>query len=324
MPVIVKTTNEFRAACDAARQRGARVGLVPTMGALHEGHLALVHEARKRADFVVCTIFVNPTQFGPNEDLARYPRDLDGDVAKLSEAALVFAPDATSMYLPGEETRVHVGALASSLCGPHRPGHFEGVATVVAKLFALTGPCTAVFGQKDYQQLAILRRMAKDLFFPVEVIGYPIVRESDGLAMSSRNAYLEEEERTRALALSRGLFGAVSLFERGERNAQRLLERVRADLEPVATSIDYVTLADADSLVPLADTADVLSPAVLALACRIGTTRLIDNVLLDPRRKAAAPPSASVGLPQNTPSIPRSASLAERGSRRFSARVWLG
>jgi pantoate--beta-alanine ligase len=279
-PIVVSTPEEARKACDAARARGARVGLVPTMGALHDGHLALVEEARKSADFVMCSIFVNPTQFGPNEDFARYPRDLDGDLKKLASASLVFAPDAAAMYPPGDETRVRVGPLAAHLCGPHRPGHFEGVATVVTKLFAITGPCTAVFGKKDYQQLAILRRVAIDLFLPVQIVGFPIVRESDGLAMSSRNAYLSAEERQRALALSRGLSSAARSFEGGERRARVLRELVHVEVERAATSIDYVTIADADSLTPLEDSAVVGSRAVIAIACRIGRTRLIDNLVL--------------------------------------------
>jgi pantoate--beta-alanine ligase len=250
------------------------------MGALHEGHLALVREAQRHAEFVVCSIFVNPTQFGPSEDFARYPRDLEGDVQKLLGASLVFAPDVGAMYPDGDQTRVHVGALTAHLCGPHRPGHFEGVATVVTKLFALTGPCTAVFGKKDYQQLAVLRRVARDLFLPVEVVGIPIVREPDGLAMSSRNAYLSAEERGRALALSRGLSAAARAFEVGERSAGALRRLVHAEVAGAATSIDYVTLADADALVPLDDGALVPARAVIAIACRIGHTRLIDNLVL--------------------------------------------
>jgi len=279
-PIVVATPDAARAACDAARARGERVGLVPTMGALHEGHLALVKEARRRADFVMVSIFVNPTQFGPNEDFAKYPRDLTSDVAKLEGASLVFAPQVSAMYPPGDETRVHVGPLAAHLCGPHRPGHFEGVATVVTKLFAITGPCSAVFGKKDYQQLAILRRVVTDLFLPVDVVGFPIVREADGLAMSSRNAYLSAEERTKALALSRGLSAAARAFERGERRAGTLRTLALAEVEQVASSIDYVTLADAAALVPFDDGADVGARAVLAIACRVGTTRLIDNVVL--------------------------------------------
>jgi pantoate--beta-alanine ligase len=278
--MVVTTPEEARAACDAARARGQRVGLVPTMGALHEGHLALVREARRHADFVMCSIFVNPTQFGPNEDFARYPRDLASDVAKLEGASVVFAPDVSAMYPPGDETRVRVGPLAAHLCGPHRPGHFEGVATVVTKLFAIAGPCTAVFGKKDYQQLAILRRIAIDLFLPVKVVGVPIVREADGLAMSSRNAYLSADERQRALALSRGLSAAARAFAAGERTAGPLRRLAQSEVEKAATSIDYVTLADADALVPFDDAATIGERAALAIACRIGTTRLIDNVVL--------------------------------------------
>ncbi len=199
-PIVLKDPAEVRKVCDDARARGRLVGFVPTMGALHAGHLALVTAARARSRdaFVVCSIFVNPTQFGPSEDLARYPRDLAGDVNKLVGVDLVLAPDPSAIYLPGERTRVRVDELTSHLCGPHRPGHFEGVATVVAKLFSIVGPCSAVFGKKDFQQLAVIRRMALDLFFPVEVVGHAIVREADGLAMSSRNAYLSVEERSRA------------------------------------------------------------------------------------------------------------------------------
>lgn len=252
------------------------------MGALHEGHLALVRAAKERAAFVVVSIFVNPTQFGPNEDFAKYPRDLAGDVEKLglARADLVFAPDRKAMYPDGEETRVHVGALAASLCGPFRPGHFEGVATVVTKLFALTGASVAVFGKKDYQQLAILRRVARDLFLPVEVVGHPIVREADGLAMSSRNAYLTAEERKKALALSRGLASATRAFDAGERRAAVLRGLARTEVDAISTSVDYVDVTTPDGLVPFADDAVVGDRALLAIACRVGTTRLIDNVIL--------------------------------------------
>jgi pantoate--beta-alanine ligase len=271
--------SEMRAACDAARAAGKRVGLVPTMGALHAGHLSLVKEARARADWVVTTIFVNPTQFGPNEDFARYPRDLAGDVAKL-DCDVVFAPAVEAMYPPGDETRVHVGKLAESLCGPHRPGHFEGVATIVTKLFALAGPCAAVFGKKDYQQLAILRRLAIDLFLPIVVVGHPIVREADGLAMSSRNAYLAKDERERALSLSRGLAAAWRAFASGERRAGALRDAANAIIAPASTSVDYVTVADADSLSPFSDDARLGDRALIATAVRIGKTRLIDSVVL--------------------------------------------
>jgi pantoate--beta-alanine ligase len=276
----VRLPEDLRAACDEARRRGERVGFVPTMGALHDGHLALVRAAASRASFVAVSIFVNPTQFGPSEDFAKYPRDLAGDVEKLARvgASLVFAPDETAMYPPGEETRVRVGRLAGSLCGRFRPGHFEGVATVVTKLFALVGPHVAVFGKKDYQQLAILRRVARDLFLPVEIVGHSIVREPDGLAMSSRNAYLSPDERTKARALSRGLSLAAHAFASGERRANELVQLARAEIEPAVRSIDYVEIADADSLVPFEGL--VHDRALLAIACRVGSTRLIDNVVL--------------------------------------------
>jgi len=252
------------------------------MGALHDGHLALVREARRRSDVVVVSIFVNPTQFGPGEDLARYPRDLAGDLAKLADADLVFAPDAEAMYPPGDETRVRVGALAEPLCGPFRPGHFEGVATVVTKLLALVGPAVAVFGQKDYQQLAVLRRVVTDLFLPVEIVGHPIVREADGLAMSSRNAYLSPADRARAVELSRGLFEAARLFAGGERDARALRAAILARVTPVAASIDYVDVVHPDTLVPWRDGERTGDRAVAALACRVGATRLLDNVAMGP------------------------------------------
>jgi pantoate--beta-alanine ligase len=298
---IIDTAAAMQAACEAARAVGQRVGFVPTMGALHEGHLALVRAARERADLVLASIFVNPTQFGPNEDYGRYPRDLDGDVAKLASAGcdLVFAPPVSAMYPPGEETRVRVGKLAEPLCGPFRPGHFEGVATVVTKLFAIVGRSVAVFGRKDYQQLAILRRLVTDLFLPIEVVGHPIVREKDGLAMSSRNAYLSAEERQRALALSRGLTLATRRFLAGERLAGPLRAAARREVEAVATSIDYVDVADPVTLEVHGDGATVDDRALLAIACRIGATRLIDNVVLgeDPQpvpSLPAAPPKTSV------------------------------
>jgi len=251
------------------------------MGALHDGHLALVRAARERAGFVAASIFVNPTQFGPNEDFDRYPRDLDGDCAKLASAGAdaVFTPDAAAMYVAGERTRVLVRSLDEPLCGAFRPGHFEGVATVVAKLFALLGPGVAVFGRKDYQQLVILRRMAKDLFFPVEIVGHPIVREADGLARSSRNAYLSPDERARALGLSHGLRAAVHAFDAGERSAAALTRMVRAEVERSADRIDYVALVDPDDLTVPED-GRAGARALVAVACHIGKTRLIDNVVL--------------------------------------------
>jgi pantoate--beta-alanine ligase len=285
---LVTTPAEFRDACDDARQKGLRVGFVPTMGALHEGHLSLVREARKHATFVCASIFVNPTQFGPNEDFSRYPRDLDGDSAKLSGASadLVFAPDAAAMYDVAEATRVHVSRLTEVLCGPFRPGHFDGVTTVVSKLFGLSGACAAVFGRKDYQQLAVIRRMVKDLWMPVDVIGHPIVREESGLALSSRNAYLTEDERKRALSLSRGLRAAMKAWDGGERGAGVLRGLVQAEVQANADSIDYVDVADPDSLAVFPAGGTTGQHALVAIACRVGKTRLIDNVVLGQDRWA--------------------------------------
>jgi pantoate--beta-alanine ligase len=272
----------FRRACVDARSRGETVGLVPTMGALHDGHLALIAEAKRRASFVVVSIFVNPTQFGPNEDYARYPRTLEADAAKCESAGVqgIFAPDVAGLYPPHEETRVRVGATATELCGRFRPGHFEGVTTVVAKLFALTGPCVAVFGRKDYQQLRVITRMATDLLLPVEVVGLRTVREADGLALSSRNAYLSAEQRAAALAIPRGLSAAWAAFARGERTAGELVALARAPIEKAATSIDYVEVADPNSVSVIRGDERAGDRALLAVAARFGGARLIDNVVL--------------------------------------------
>ncbi len=279
---LLREPLDFRLACDGARARGLSVGLVPTMGALHEGHVALVREARKHADFVAVSVFVNPTQFGPNEDLARYPRTLekDAEMCAAAGASLVFAPTEGVMYPPGDETRVRVGATAADLCGAFRPNHFEGVATVVAKLFALAGACTAVFGRKDYQQLQVIKRFTTDLFLPVTIVGLRTVREPDGLAMSSRNAYLSPEQRRAALAIPRGLTAAASAFAAGERRAGALAARARAEVAAIATSIDYVDVADPDSVRVLGAAEIVGERALLALAIRLGGARLIDNMVL--------------------------------------------
>jgi pantoate--beta-alanine ligase len=278
----VHDPEELRAACDEARARGGRVGLVPTMGALHAGHASLVEECARRAPFVVVTVFVNPTQFGPNEDLARYPRTLDADraLAERSGAALVFAPAEPAMYPAGEETRVRVGPTARALCGEHRPGHFEGVATIVAKLFALAGPCVACFGKKDYQQYRVIAKMTADLFFPVEIVAVRTVREPDGLALSSRNRYLSPEARERARAIPEALARAVRAFEEGERRAGELARLCRDRVAAAAESVDYVTVADPFSVVPLGDAERAGDRALLALAVRLGGARLIDNVVL--------------------------------------------
>ncbi len=279
---VLTVPEDLRQACDDARARGSRVGLVPTMGALHEGHASLVREAKRRADFVVVTVFVNPTQFGPNEDFARYPRTLDADVERVAAegADVVFAPERAAMYPPGDETRVRVGETARALCGELRPNHFEGVATIVTKLFALAGPCTAVFGRKDYQQSRVIARMTTDLFLPVEVISVATVRERDGVAMSSRNRYLSADDRARAQRIPEALSRAVGAFRAGERRAGALAASARAHLASAADVIDYVTVADADTVVPFADEAIVGERALLAVAVKIGAARLIDNVVL--------------------------------------------
>lgn len=279
---IWRSPDAFRHACDEARRRGERVALVPTMGALHPGHQALVTEACKKASFVAVSIFVNPTQFGPNEDFARYPRDLEGDAQKCAAAGArgVFAPAPNDMYPVGDETRVRVGALASELCGPHRPGHFEGVATVVAKLLILTGPCIAYFGRKDYQQLKVIERIVKDLFIPVEIVGLPTIRENDGLAMSSRNAYLSSEARARAVAIPRGLTDAARAFAAGERRVGELVRLVRAQVEAIADSVDYIDAADPETLRVFRAQETAPEKTLVALAIRTKGARLIDNMVL--------------------------------------------
>jgi pantoate--beta-alanine ligase len=280
-PDVIRTVDEFRRATDLIRARGGTLGLVPTMGALHDGHRALMRDARRRATAVAVTVFVNPTQFGPKEDLARYPRDLDRDVATCTAegVAVVFAPEVSEMYPPGERTRVRVTGLTEHLCGASRPGHFEGVATIVAKLFLAAGPCVAVFGRKDYQQLQVVRRMARDLLIPVEIVGHPTVREPDGLALSSRNAYLGADDRARALGIPRALASSVAAYRSGERSVRALRVPVRAALEAADLRVDYVTIADADDLTPLDDDAVAREHTVLAVAAFAGTTRLIDNVV---------------------------------------------
>ncbi len=271
----------MRARAEDLRRDGRRIAVVPTMGALHDGHLALVRHARACADIVILTIFVNPTQFGPNEDLSRYPRDEAGDLAKARPAGidLAFCPPAGAMYPAGAQTFLEVRELQKPMCGASRPGHFAGVATIVSKLFNITVPHLAVFGEKDYQQLAIIRRMVSDLDFAIEISSVPIVRESDGLALSSRNAYLSADQRRAALALFKGLAAAEATFEGGERSPDALLAAARAPIEaePLAR-IDYVELRDANELTPFATTVD--RRAVLALAVFVGAMRLIDNRVL--------------------------------------------
>jgi pantoate--beta-alanine ligase len=262
------------------RKAGRSVGLVPTMGALHEGHLSLIRRAREENDVVVVSVFVNPTQFGPQEDYSRYPRDLSRDTALAVEAGadLVFAPAAEEMYLPGHSTWVEVEGLTDGLCGASRPGHFRGVCTVVTKLFALCRPDRAYFGQKDAQQLAVIRRMERDLNLGVDVVSCAIVREDDGLALSSRNVYLTPEERAQAVVLSRSLRAAEQLVAEGEHRAKAIEATVRQVLaEATLGEVDYVALVDAEELTPV----EVIAGEVLlALAVRFGGTRLIDNTVL--------------------------------------------
>jgi pantoate--beta-alanine ligase len=279
-PMILRTRAEVRAWCNDARARGG-VGFVPTMGALHAGHRSLAAAARARGLETLVSIFVNPTQFGPNEDFDRYPRDLEADIASLEPegVAAVFAPSVDEMYPPGDCTTVRVRQLTEGFCGRFRPGHFDGVATIVARLFATVGPCTAFFGRKDYQQVAVIRRMTLDLGLPVHVVPCPTLRDPDGLAMSSRNRYLAPESRQRALALARGLHAAHTAYASGERRADELVRLAHAEVAASMDRIDYVELGDALSLAPLAGTT-LGAPAVLAIAAHLGTTRLIDNLVL--------------------------------------------
>jgi pantoate--beta-alanine ligase len=280
-PLLIKSVAELQRWSDSTRALGRRIALVPTMGALHEGHLSLVRVGYRHADRVVVSIFVNPTQFGPAEDFARYPRDLARDVELLRKvgADVVFAPPVEEIYPGGDATWVEVERLTSNLCGRSRPGHFRGVTTVVARLLNAARPHLAVFGEKDYQQLAVIRRMARDLAFGVEIVGGPIVREPDGLAMSSRNAFLSPRARQQATGLHAALHEARALVRAGVRDAAALCHeaRRRIEKEPLA-EVDYVELVDAETLEPLRE---VGAPAVLALAVRFEGTRLIDNTLFE-------------------------------------------
>jgi len=275
----VKTVRELRAAVARARGEGKRIGFVPTMGNLHSGHAALVTKAAQRADFVVASIFVNPLQFGANEDLASYPRTLVADQARLLEAGcnLLFAPTVEEMYPEGTaaQTRVSVAQLSEGLCGASRPGHFEGVATVVNKLFNMVQPDLAVFGEKDYQQLAVIRAMVRDLNMPIQIFGEPTVRAEDGLALSSRNGYLSPEQRAIAPAVYRTLTQVAEGLRRGRRDYQALLDEGRAQLEAAGLRTDYLEVRHALSLRPAQlDDRDL----VVLVAAFLGNTRLIDNL----------------------------------------------
>ena len=269
------------------QQDGGTVGLVPTMGALHAGHLSLIRAARARCTSTAVTIFVNPTQFGPGEDFESYPRTWEADLAacRAEGVAMVFAPPVEVMYPEGARTTVHVGRLTDGLCGPRRPGHFDGVATVVAKLFNILPADVAFFGEKDYQQLQVIRRMARDLDFPIEIVGCPTVREPDGLALSSRNRYLAPSERRQAASLSRALFGAQAAVASGQRDVPAVVSRIRAEIVAAGpVEIEYIEVVDADTLEPLRV---VDRPARIALAVRIGACRLIDNVEAEEGKQAS-------------------------------------
>ncbi|MFY9264486.1 MAG: pantoate--beta-alanine ligase [Solirubrobacterales bacterium] len=304
---VIDSVAELRAELGRARVAGsARIGLVPTMGALHEGHLSLIDRSVGDCDLTVVSIFVNPTQFGPGEDFDRYPRHLDADAAIAGRhgADLVFAPSATEIYPGGFATTVAVGGVTERLCGAaHRRGreHFDGVATVVSKLFNIVSPDRAYFGQKDAQQVAVIKRMVRDLDFRVEVIACPTVREGDGLAMSSRNEYLSADERARALSLFRALSAARGALAGGECRAAVLAGCARDQLA-AADSVEYVEIVDPGTLTPVTL---VDGPVLAVVAAHVGTTRLIDNMILDP--KASSATGTETGLPSTTNQIPQGA-----------------
>ena len=279
---IVRTIADLRSHIASWRSTGARVGLVPTMGALHDGHLALVKAARAECERVVATIFVNPKQFAPNEDLDAYPRREEADLAMLRSAgiALVFMPGTAEMYPPGFATRVRVAGLTDCLCGAHRPGHFDGVSTVVTKLLIQSLPDVAYFGEKDYQQLVVVRRLARDLDISVRIAGVPTVRDTDGLALSSRNAYLSPEERRVAPALARVLQRMAAALVVQSAAVANEIARGIADLESAGFAVEYLEIRDADTLAPVTET--ITGPARVFAAAHLGRTRLIDNMPIVP------------------------------------------
>jgi len=281
MPLeIIHSAAEIQRRAEELRLSGKTIGFVPTMGFFHEGHIELMRAAKKHADVVIISIFVNPTQFGPAEDFDAYPRDLEGDLIKAEKAGvdMAFTPSVKEMYPEGAQTTVAVERVTRHLCGLSRPGHFNGVTTVVAKLFNLTKPHIAVFGQKDFQQLTVISRMVKDLNMDIQIVGLPTVRESDGLAMSSRNSYLSPEERKSALCLKKSLDLAAGLASRGEKRAGMIRDKVRElILSHPFTEIDYVTLCHPATL---EDVETLKGKTLLALAVKVGKTRLIDNCIL--------------------------------------------
>ncbi len=278
--LTIQSCKEMQAWAQKTREAGKIIAFVPTMGFLHKGHLALMEEGKKRGDVLVISIFVNPTQFGVGEDYEEYPRDLEGDKKKAEKVGVdvIFAPSVKEMYPPDYQTFVQVEKVTQNLCGISRPTHFRGVTTVVAKLFNIVKPQIAIFGEKDYQQLITIRQMVKDLNFDIEIVGMPIVREDDGLAMSSRNNYLTPKERKAALCLVNSLNQAEKLFQNGEVRTEKLIQEAEKiiNAQPLA-KIDYIKICHPETLEDI-DTID--SKALMALAVRIGNTRLIDNRIL--------------------------------------------
>ena len=279
---IIRTASEIQTRSNILRRKGKTIALVPTMGFLHEGHLSLMREGRKRCDDLVVSIFVNPTQFGPGEDLEAYPRNLERDIELCRQVGVsaVFTPDKNELYGENFQTYVTLEKLPHHLCGLSRPVHFRGVATIVAKLFNIVKPHIAVFGQKDFQQLAVIRQMVRDLNFDIEIIGVPTVRKPDGLAMSSRNTYLTSRQRTSALCLYHSLRKAQEMVKNGEREASKIIAVTIALIESCPeTQIDYVTICDPDTL---EDVTEIEKPVLMALAVKVGRPRLIDNMILNP------------------------------------------
>jgi pantoate--beta-alanine ligase len=276
----INTIAELKAMLSSERAKGKTIGFVPTMGYFHDGHLTLMREAASKADVVVVSIFVNPTQFGPNEDLDKYPQDLKHDRALAAGAGVdyLFVPSVDEMYPAGFKTFVEVEGITEGLCGRGRPGHFKGVATVVAKLLNIVKPEVAFFGEKDWQQLVVIKRMVADLNMDVQIVGVPTVREADGLAMSSRNSYLSARDRQAALALSKTLARANELVEAGERNAAKLMQKLRDFLATEKrVELEYIEAVDPESLAPVDE---VKGDVLIALAARVGGTRLIDNTVI--------------------------------------------
>ena len=284
--MLIKTIEEVRALVREWKKQGCSIGFVPTMGALHEGHLSLLKQAVAENDRVIASVFVNPTQFGPNEDYASYPRDIQTDYRLCQSVGVdaVFHPEPEELYLPNRATTVHVTGLTDVLCGAKRPGHFDGVCLVLSKLFSIVNPDRAYFGQKDAQQVAVVRRMVRDLNFGVDVIACPIVREAGGLARSSRNAYLSAEEKAAALVLNKSLSQALQAMQSGERSADLIRRQVADQIaaEPLAR-IDYVEVVDFEDLLPVQGL--MTRPVLVAVAVFFGTTRLIDNVVFSPEQE---------------------------------------